>query len=106
MICTTIVAENTEDAVKAMKKASKLTDLIELRIDYIQDINKKNLKRLLNKKNKPIIVTNRKKYEMEKFKGSEKKRIGLLEESIKLKADYIDIEYSANKNILKKIIKN
>lgn len=106
MICTTIVAENTEDAVKAMKKASKLTDLIELRIDYIQDINKKNLKRLLNKKNKPIIVTNRKKYEMEKFKGSEKKRIGLLEESIKLKADYIDIEYSANKQLLKKIIKN
>jgi 3-dehydroquinate dehydratase/shikimate dehydrogenase len=104
MICTTIISKNTEEALKAMKKASKLTDLIELRIDYIKDINEKNLKKLLNNKIKPIIITNRKKSEGGKFEGNEKHRISLLEEAIKLKVDYVDIEYSTNKKLLKEII--
>lgn len=106
-ICIPITAITSEQALIDLKLAEKYTDLIELRIDYIKDINEENLKSLLkNEQTKKIIVTCRPKNLCGNFEGSEDKRISLLKKAIELNADYIDIEIEANKEEIKNIINN
>src|SRR3989338_1423212 len=92
MICIPIIANNLADALHDMAEASMVADIIELRIDYIKDVD---LKRLLEKRTKPVIVTNRPDREGGKFDGSEEDRIALLKLAIRLQADYVDIEHDS-----------
>ena len=96
MICIPIIANNLADAHHDMAEASKVADIIELRIDYIKDVD---LKRLLEKRTKPVIVTNRPVREGGKFNGSEEERIALLKLAIRLQADYVDIEHDSIQHI-------
>jgi len=91
MIAVPIVASNINEAIKDMKEASKIADVIELRLDFIKNINEKNLKKLLSKK---VIVTDR------------KKRLNLIKKAIELKADFIDLDISIGEKTIKKIINN
>ncbi|MEA2037876.1 MAG: shikimate dehydrogenase [Nanoarchaeota archaeon] len=100
MIAIPIIASTTNEALKDMRKCSKLADIIELRLDYIK---KPNLKLLLAKAPKPVIVTVRKKNEGGKLKIDEKNRIDLLKKAIDLKANFIDVEISTKS--LKELIK-
>ena len=88
MICIPIVSETTETAIKDMARAEKLADLIEIRADYINDLD---LGKILAAKNKPVIVTITPKNENGKFEGTEKERTALLRQAVDLGADYIDI---------------
>ena len=96
MICIPIIANNLADAHHDMAEASKVADIIELRIDYIKGVD---LKRLLEKRTKPVIVTNRPVREGGKFNGSEEERIALLKLAIRLQADYVDIEHDSIQHI-------
>src|SRR3990170_3560013 len=96
MICIPIIANKLPDALHDMAEASMVADIIELRIDYIKDVD---LKRLLEKRIKPVIVTNRPVREGGKFNGSEEERIALLKLAIRLRADYVDIENDSIQNI-------
>ena len=75
-----------------MKEAGKFADIVELRIDYIDN---PDLKVLLKERTKPVIVTNRAKRQGGLYTGNEADRIGLLKEAIALGAEYIDIEHDA-----------
>ncbi len=88
MICIPIVAETTEDALKDMARAGNIADLIEIRADYINDLN---LEKILSAKNKPVIVTLSPESENGRFKGTEAERTKLLRQAVDLDADYIDI---------------
>ena len=92
MICIPIIANNHDDALHDMADASMVADIIELRIDYIKNVD---LKRLLERRTKPLIVTNRPVREGGKFDGSEEDRIALLKLAIRLQADYVDIEHDS-----------
>ena len=46
-----------------------------------------------------FIVTNRRKEEGGKYRGEERKRLGVLQEAIDLGADYIDVELATRKVI-------
>ena len=96
MICIPIIANNLDDALRDMTEASKVADIVELRIDYIKGVD---LKRLLEKRTKPVIVTNRPVREGGKFNGSEEERIALLKLAIRLQADYVDIEHDSIQHI-------
>ncbi|MCF6158898.1 MAG: shikimate dehydrogenase [wastewater metagenome] len=92
MICIPITATNMEDALKDRDAASKIADIVELRLDYIKD---PNLERLLKGCTKPVIVTNRPVREGGRFGGREKDRVSFLKLAIELHADYIDIEHDS-----------
>ena len=77
MICIPIIANNLVGALHDMTEASKVADIVELRIDYIKGVD---LKRLLEKRTKPVIVTNRPVREGGKFNGSEEERIAAVED--------------------------
>ena len=96
MICIPIIANNLEDALHDMTEASKVADIVELRIDYIKNVD---LKRLLEKRTKPVIVTNRPIREGGKFDGSEEERIALLKLAVRLQADYVDVEHDGIQHI-------
>jgi len=88
MICVPIISKTTKDAITDMARAEKFADLIEIRADYINDLN---LKKILVAKTRPVIVTITPKNENGKFKGTEKERTSLLRQAVDLGADYIDI---------------
>ena len=105
-VCIPITAETSEQAVNDLKEAEKLANLVELRIDFIKNIDKNKLEKLLKSKKKKIIVTCRPKNLCGNFEGSEKERINLLEKAIELGSDFIDIEIESDKDIIKKIIES
>lgn len=94
MICIPITASNINEAKNDMRKASKIADILELRLDFIRNINEKNLNRLLSKRKNKILVTDR------------KKRLNLLKKAIELKADFIDLDLTLGEKKIKEIIAN
>jgi 3-dehydroquinate dehydratase len=54
MICIPIVSKTTKDAIKDMARAEEFADLIEIRADYIKDLD---LVKILAANSKPLIVT-------------------------------------------------
>jgi len=130
MIAIPIVASNVDEALKDMRKASKIADLLELRLDFIKDINPKNLKKLLSKSQKSSISEGLEMSGKQNFpehtpkssilddsknfqsKGKKiivtdrKQRTSLIKEAIRLKADLIDLDISTGEKTIKKIINN
>ena len=92
MICIPIVATNLDDAVNDMTEASRFADIIELRLDYMK---RPDLKSLLGRRTKPVIVTNRPIREGGKFEGNEDDRLSLLKLAIQLHADFVDVEHDS-----------
>lgn len=92
MICIPIIANTVDDVLLDMAEASKFADIIELRLDYIKN---PDLRRILERRSRPVIVTNRPVREGGKFDGSEEERISLLKLAIRLQADFVDIEHDS-----------
>ncbi len=88
-ICIPVPAKTTSSALKKMKEIYKKADIMELRIDGIQNVD---LPRLLASKKKEVIVTNRRAAEGGAFAGTESDRIELLKQAVRYGADYVDIE--------------
>lgn len=103
MICIPITSNTVAEAIVDIKKAEKIADIIELRVDYISN---PDLKILIESTQKPVILTNRKKSEGGLYEGDETERVKLLEDAIAFEADYIDIEYSTPEFLLEKLKKN
>jgi 3-dehydroquinate dehydratase type I len=102
-LCIPVVETTVEKALIAIKQVNRWADLIELRVDYLKRVN---LAPLLEDRQKPLIVTNRRKEEGGKYKGEERKRLGVLQEAIDLGADYIDVELATEKSFLQGLIRS
>src|SRR3989338_106742 len=104
MIAAVITAKNSKEAITDIKKTEDC-DLVELRADFIKNLNNHELKKIIKEYKKQVIITNRKNDNGGFFSGDENKRIAILKSAIKFGADYIDIEYSSDENLIKGIIK-
>ena len=104
MICIPITARSIENTISEMISASKHADIVELRIDYIPELQNAEacIEESLKRKVKPVIITNRPEREGGKFNGSEQDRLRLLQKAIDLGADYVDIEYDSIKQITRR----
>lgn len=89
MICIPITAHTNQEAIEDIKEASRIADIIELRLDYIKD---PDLDALLRGRTRPVIVTNRSKRDGGDFQGTELERMALLQKAISLDPEYVDIE--------------
>jgi 3-dehydroquinate dehydratase type I len=105
MICVPITATTIEDAEAEIEQANKVADAIELRLDYIKEIDTEKMHALLKRCRKKTIVTVRSKKEKGKFTGSEKQRIMLLRKALEFGADYIDVEFGIKPATLKSLAK-
>jgi len=93
MICVPIVATTNARAKADMKKAAALADLVELRLDYLEEAPDVDL--LLRDRPLPVIVTNRPVREGGLWEGDETARVSFLREAVSLGAEYVDIEHDA-----------
>lgn len=92
LLCVPITAETGEAAILDMYKAEEVADIVELRLDYIHELD---LGRLLAHKPLPVIATCRPVSERGRFSGEESSRLSLLRDACRLGADFVDIELEA-----------
>jgi len=102
-VCIPIIETTVEKALIAIQEVYRWADLIELRADYLR---RGKLAPLVENREKPIIVTNRRKGEGGKYKGGERKRLRVLQEAMDLGADYIDVELATERSSLQGLIRN
>ncbi|HZX44325.1 MAG TPA: shikimate dehydrogenase [Candidatus Nanoarchaeia archaeon] len=93
MIAVPIVSDSIKKALADIKKAERVADIIEVRLDYIRDINKINLTKLLAASKQKIIITDR------------KNRLDLINESVRLGADFIDLDISIGSKLIREVTK-
>lgn len=93
MICTSLCAPNTDEAMRHLRRAAELgTDLVELRLDLMPGVD---WKALLRGKPCPVIVTVRSKAHGGAFGGEARSQADLLQQAADLGADYVDWEWDA-----------
>jgi len=90
MICIPLVSRTEGEIEADMASAVGLADVVELRMDYAPAAD---LRRLLEKRAGPVIVTNRPAREGGAFTGSEGERLALLQTAVDLGAEYVDVEW-------------
>lgn len=89
MICVPVVALSNEEAFIQLDHCLSLADLVELRIDFIKNVD---LKSLLSRHSNRIMVTNRTKDQGGRFAGEDKNRFRVFEEAVSLGAGFVDME--------------
>ena len=107
MICIPIIAMTNEEALLKMESSFPQADIVELRIDYIRNINLNELvstKRAGAYRNMPLLITNRKTDEGGRFEGSERERVALLKEAVELGVEYVDIELSTEEALIEELL--
>lgn len=94
-ICTVVTGNNLKEFLLNLEKVQKVSEMVELRVDYIQNLKIQDIQTIKNKTRKKSIFTCRKRDEGGKFKGEEIQRIKILSKASQLDFDYIDIELSS-----------
>jgi len=105
-ICIPITADIVEEGLGNLKKAGEKNELVELRIDFIKDIDEEKVEKLLRNKSGEVIVTCRPKSEGGNFEGGEEDRILFLRKAIESGAEYVDVEFKTNKKLINEVINN
>ena len=96
LICTPVVGDTLIQFLDNLKTTQTQSDFIELRIDFIQDLNMSDLICDLNqikaKITKKTIFTCRANWEGGYWNGTEENRLKILQWSLNAGFDYVDIE--------------
>ncbi len=103
MICVPVVEKTLPDALRAVRSAEGVADLIELRADYLDN---PELSCFLNGNKRGFIITHRRSEEGGRYQGDEKRRVHLLQEAIRLGAGFVDLEVKTNRTLLRNLAKN
>ena len=88
-----------EEAQYCIQKGA---DLIEFRIDGMDNPKPQIVREIIEEINFPTIATNRVKTEGGLFKGTEEQRVNILLETVDV-AEFVDIELQTNDNLIKQI---
>ncbi len=104
-ICAPIFEKKSKNVlISANKSIEAGADMVEFRIDALDDPDPDEISKLIKDINCPVIATNRKIEEGGYFNGSESERIGILLEAAKY-ADIIDIELGTEEQYVSKLLK-
>ncbi len=104
-ICAPIFEKKYEDVLNAANKSIEAgADLLEFRIDALDDPDPDEVTSVIKDINYPVIATNRKIEEGGYFTGSEPERIDILFEAAKY-ADMVDIELDTEEQYISKVLK-
>ncbi|MDP6670245.1 MAG: type I 3-dehydroquinate dehydratase [archaeon] len=102
MIAVPITAENFDSALEDIEVANSKADIIELRLDFLQEVNETILEELLEKCQKPVIVTYRNKNFGAAVEPTE--RMFILRKAIALNAHFVDLDFDEDKEVIADII--
>jgi len=91
-ICVSICEPTSQKAAEAAARAAEWADLVEIRADFIQDLD---LAQLFRTKSKPVIFTLRSREEGGEYTGMERQRLEVILRAAQHGADFVDVEFSA-----------
>mgnify|MGYP005841738607 CR=1 FL=1 len=100
-ICVSVAARSMDEALELARQNQENADVIEIRLDTIDSPAVAPFIQVLKK---PLIFTNRPKWEGGFFEGDEEQRMELLLEAIASGAAYVDIEMKAIDDLRAKIL--
>ena len=103
-IAVSITETSSANAIKKLKIAEKLADFIELRADFIRDLDEKDVADIILQRKKSMIFTLRNKQDGGHFQKAEHKRIALLKKAIQMDVEFIDLELSSEKSAIKELL--
>ncbi len=103
MICIPIMAKNTDGAIKKMAKAEPLADMVEIRLDLMEEFD---LKKLIRSATKPVLVTYRSKREGGRGSAGYRTRMRHLSDAMGAGADYVDVEFKTPLEHRQRIFQN
>ena len=92
LLCASLTTGTVEETLHTLHAPTRAFDVAEVRLDFTRE---PDLRRLLDGRPCPVIVTNRPEREGGRWTGDEARRIELLEEADRLGADFVDIELDA-----------
>ena len=95
-LCATVTGGSTEE-LRANRDAAVGADMVELRLDYARHVD---VAGVLADRRRPVVVTCRPIWEGGRFDGSEEERQRLLARALELGADYVDVEWRADADLL------
>lgn len=90
-ICTPVIGKTPSQFLENLKKTEEVADLIELRVDTIQDFASSDINTIREHTTKEAIWTCRSKEEGGSYEGTEEERVALIQKGIGL-FEYVDIE--------------
>ncbi|MBG0768989.1 type I 3-dehydroquinate dehydratase [Methanococcus maripaludis] len=96
MICIPVIDETVSDAINSAKEALKYGDIVEFRVDLLNDVTFEDIEEFSKI---PSIITIRAEWEGGAWKKSNEERIELLKHAIKNNAKFVDIELKEGKNL-------
>ncbi len=95
-ICIPIVENKIEDAITAIQSADSKADIIELRIDFLEEVDERRLAKLIDTAEKPLIFTCRLKNQGGTGNITEENRKELLTVAMDKRVDFIDLEFTSD----------
>jgi 3-dehydroquinate dehydratase/shikimate dehydrogenase len=96
LVCETVTADSMADLIAA-RDAAHGADLVELRLDGVRDVD---LAGALAGRRCPVVVTCRPVWEGGRFDGAEEVRLRLLADACARGAEYVDVEWRADRRSL------
>jgi len=97
LICETVTGTTT-DALRAARDRAQRADMVELRLDGVTDLD---VAAALQGRTRPVVVTCRAAWEGGAFSGSETERMAVLNQAAQLGAEFVDVEWRANRSALR-----
>jgi 3-dehydroquinate dehydratase I len=88
-ICVAVAREKLDEAVTVAGQAASQADVLEIRLDYLREIQ---VKPFFTAIKKPLLFTNRPTWEGGQFAGEEDARLAPLLEAVAREAGYVDLE--------------
>lgn len=103
LICVVVIGKTLSDFLFRLQRAQAIADLVELRVDYLKNINSKILYHVAKQIKKKAILCCRAKRDNGNFMGTLEAQNQILQTGNDLKFDYLDIDLAiANKIVIRR----
>ncbi len=101
LVVETVVADTMKELI-ARRDRDTPADMLELRLDGVRDVD---VPGALSGRRHPVIVTCRPTWEGGRFDGREEERQGLLGQAARLGAEFVDVEWRADRSLFEKCLR-
>ena len=95
LICAAVGVKDRDEALRLVAQESAHADVIEIRLDFLADLNRADLSSFVSAASVPILYTLRPNWEGGFYTGNEQQRIELLGDACEAGAAYVDLELRA-----------